>query len=44
MAEANLVFLKIGNDFNAGASTNAMINAMDAAVNIYDVDLKDFKI
>jgi subtilisin family serine protease len=37
--EASLVFLKIGNDYNAGASTGAMINAMDAAVNIYNADI-----
>ena len=36
---ANLVFLKIGNDFNAGASTYNMICALDAAVNIYDVNV-----
>jgi len=37
--QASLIFLKIGNDFNAGASTAAIINAMDAAVNIYDADI-----
>jgi subtilisin family serine protease len=36
---ANLVFLKIGNDFNAGASTYNMTCALDAAVNIYNVDV-----
>jgi len=36
---ADLVFLKIGSDFSAGASTNAILNAMDAAVNIYNVDI-----
>ena len=36
---ADLVFLKIGNDYSAGASTTAIINAMDAAVNIYNVDV-----
>ncbi|MCG6913777.1 S8 family serine peptidase, partial [bacterium BMS3Abin03] len=36
---ADLVFLKIGNDYTAGASTNAIVNAMDAAVNIYHVDI-----
>ena len=36
---AGLVFLKIGNDYSAGASTNAIVNAMDAAVNVYNVNL-----
>jgi subtilisin family serine protease len=36
---AGLVFLKIGNDFSGGASTNAIVNAMDAAVNIYNADI-----
>jgi len=36
---ASLVFLKIGNDYTAGASTSAIVNAMDAAVNIYNVDI-----
>jgi len=36
---ASLVFLKIGNDYTAGASTNAIVNAMDAAVNVYNVNL-----
>ncbi len=36
---ADLVFLKIGNDNNGGARTIAIVNAMDAAVNIYNVDI-----
>jgi subtilisin family serine protease len=36
---ADLVFLKIGNDDNGGARTIAIVNAMDAAVNIYNVDI-----
>lgn len=37
--DADLVFLKIGNDYNGGATENAMINALDAAVNVYRVDV-----
>lgn len=37
--DAGLTFLKIGSDANGGASTAAMIAAMDAAVNIYNVDI-----
>ena len=33
--EASLVFLKIGNDFSGGAKTSAILNALDAAVNVY---------
>lgn len=33
--EANLIFLKIGNDVSGGAKTSAILNALDAAVNIY---------
>jgi subtilisin family serine protease len=36
---ANLTFLKIGLDGNGSATSNAMIAAMDAAVNIYDADV-----
>ncbi len=36
---AEIVFLKVGNDVNGGAGTSAILNAMDAAVNIYGVDL-----
>lgn len=36
---ADLVFLKIGNDYTAGASINAIVNALDAAVNIYNVNV-----
>jgi subtilisin family serine protease len=36
---ADIVFLKIGNDYTGGASTNAIINALDAAVNAYNVDI-----
>jgi hypothetical protein len=34
-SEASLVFLKIGNDINGLAKTSAILNALDAAVNIY---------
>jgi subtilisin family serine protease len=37
--DANLTFLKIGGDASSSASSTAMIAAMDAAVNIYDVDV-----
>jgi hypothetical protein len=33
--EANLIFLKIGNDINGGAKTSAILNALDAAVTMY---------
>jgi subtilisin family serine protease len=36
---AEIVFLKVGNDVSGGASTNAILNALDAAVNIYGVDV-----
>lgn len=36
---ADLVFLKIGKDETSSASSDAMIAAMDAAVDIYDVDI-----
>ena len=36
---ADLTFLKIGSDANGDASSTAMIAAMDAAVNIYNVDV-----
>ena len=36
---ADLTFLKIGSDATGGASSSAMIGAMDAAVNIYNVDV-----
>ncbi|MHC1736577.1 MAG: S8/S53 family peptidase [Ignavibacteriaceae bacterium] len=36
---ADLVFLKIGSDATSGASSNAMIGAVDAAVNIYGADI-----
>lgn len=32
---ADLIFLKIGNDFSGAASTTSIVMAMDAAVNIY---------
>jgi len=37
--DANLTFLKIGSDATGSASSTAMIGAMDAAVNIYNVDV-----
>ncbi|MBN2772698.1 MAG: S8 family serine peptidase, partial [Prolixibacteraceae bacterium] len=37
--EADLTFIKIGNDTNASASDAAIIAAIDAAVNIYHVDV-----
>ncbi len=36
---ADLVFLKIGNDTTAGASLDAMTNAIKAAVDTYDADI-----
>ncbi len=36
---ADLIFLKIGNNMNASASGTAMIAAMDAAVNTYEADI-----
>jgi subtilisin family serine protease len=36
---ADLVFLKIGKDATGGASHEAIIGAMDAAVNIYNADI-----
>lgn len=36
---ADLVFLKIGKDETSSASSDAMIAAMDAAVDIYNVDI-----
>jgi subtilisin family serine protease len=36
---AELIFLKIGNDTSAGASTPAVTNAIKAAVDIYDADI-----
>lgn len=36
---ADLVFLKIGKDETSNASSDAMIAAMDAAVDIYNVDI-----
>jgi clostripain len=37
--DADLVFLKIGNDTTAGASLDAMTNAIRAAVDTYDADI-----
>ncbi|GAH17438.1 unnamed protein product, partial [marine sediment metagenome] len=36
---ADLIFLKIGNDTTAGASLDAMTNAIKAAVDTYDADI-----
>jgi len=36
---SDLVFLKIGNDRSAGASTAAVVNAIKAAVDIYEADI-----
>ncbi len=36
---AEVVFLKVGNDINGGAGTSAILNAMDAAVTVYGVNL-----
>ncbi|GAG08549.1 unnamed protein product, partial [marine sediment metagenome] len=37
--DADLVFLKIGNDTNSNASTDAMINAIKDAVAVYNADI-----
>ena len=37
--DAELVFLKIANDTDGTASSTAIINALDAAVNIYNADI-----
>jgi len=37
--DADLIFLKIGNDTTAGAPLDAMTNAIRAAVDIYDADI-----
>ena len=37
--DADLTFLKIGGDASSGATSAAMIGAMDAAVNIYNADI-----
>jgi subtilisin family serine protease len=37
--DADLIFLKIGNDTTAGASLDAMTNAIKAAVDTYDADI-----
>ena len=36
---ADLIFLKIGSDATGGASLDAMVNAMKAAVDTYDADI-----
>ncbi|HVO74764.1 MAG TPA: S8/S53 family peptidase [Ignavibacteriaceae bacterium] len=36
---SDLIFLKIGNDINAGANTSAIVEALKAAVNIYHADI-----
>lgn len=38
-SESDLVFLKIGNDFNGGATSGAIIAALDAAVNVYHANV-----
>lgn len=40
--EADMVFLKIGDDTTARSSSVAVIAAIDAAINIYDVDLLSY--
>jgi len=37
--DADLIFLKIGNDTTAGASLDAITNAIQAAVDTYDADI-----
>jgi len=37
--DADLVFLKIANDTDGTASSTAIINALDAAINIYNADI-----
>ncbi|MFO7889004.1 MAG: S8 family serine peptidase [bacterium] len=36
---ANLIFLKIGNDMDGSASSSAIIAALDAAIDVYNVDI-----
>lgn len=37
--DAELIFLKIGNDINGGANTTAIVEALKAAVNVYNADV-----
>ncbi len=38
-SSSELILLKIGNDNNGGATTNSIVGALDAAVNIYEADI-----
>jgi len=37
--DAELIFIKIGNDINGGANTTAIVEGLKAAVTIYDADI-----